>query len=119
MADDIMLNDALWVIVNTITEKIKFLYNHEMTYYNWPNWVQAILLFEKSVVPCDDLMYFTEELYILAKKLVKECRGHNFKVEYYQRDKNGKKANLWIQDLSNNAKSVQNWIHKYENLKKK
>ncbi|MBD3196287.1 MAG: hypothetical protein GF317_14610 [Candidatus Lokiarchaeota archaeon] len=63
MADLDMLLDALGSIVNHIIDEITQILAFVPNEYNWPNWVQATMIFGKAVAPCDNIYYYDERLY--------------------------------------------------------
>ncbi|KKM88293.1 hypothetical protein LCGC14_1260210 [marine sediment metagenome] len=65
------MKDARDYIQNYIEQKIRELLEESMNEYQDSNWVQAALLFEQAVAPCE--YYFEENLYILGKEIVKKA----------------------------------------------
>ena len=61
-------------IENYIEEQIRELLEDPMNEYQDPNWVQAALLFEETVVPCEG--YTEEHLYKLAQDIMKKAEQH-------------------------------------------
>ncbi len=115
MAGDDMMCDSLGMIVNSIIHEIQKHLSFIPNEYNWPNWVQASLIFDIAVVPCDHGTYYNEELYDLAKILVKECKEHNYKAEYFGDEE--KKHKVYEQDLTNTAINIREWIKRYKEYK--
>lgn len=107
MADDDKLCDARGRIINVITDEISNLFTGERTPHNWPQWVQAAMLLEKAVIPCD--YYVPEKLIEVAKNIVEEGKRYGPKVEYYQ-VKDGKKINVIVEDYTALITIIQEWI---------
>ena len=66
--------DAQGFIQNYIEQKIRELLEEPMNEYQDPNWVQAALLFEHAVAPCE--RYTMEHLYKLAQDIVDKAEQH-------------------------------------------
>ena len=107
MADDDKLCDARGRIINVITDEINNLFTGERTPHDWPQWVQAALLLEKTVIRCD--YYVPEKLIEVAKNIIEVGKRHGPKVEYYQ-VKDGKKVNVIIEDYNNLINRIQEWV---------
>jgi len=75
-----MMYDARGSIQNYIEEQIRGLLEDPMNEYQDPNWVQAALLFDQVVVPCE--AYMMDWLYDLAKDIVKKAEQNNNRVIY-------------------------------------
>ena len=75
-----MMYDASVSIQQYIEQQIRELLEDPMNELQDPNWVQAALLFERIVVPCEE--YRAEELYELANDIVKKAEQHNNQVVY-------------------------------------
>ena len=58
--------DACGYIQQYIEQKIRELLEEPMNEYQDPNWVQATLLFEQNVIPCES--YIMDDLYDLARE---------------------------------------------------
>ena len=69
--------DARGFIQNYIEQKIRDLLEDPMNEYQDPNWVQAALLFDRIVVPCE--WYGVEQMYILAQDIVTKANNHGNK----------------------------------------
>ena len=72
-----MMYDAQGFIQNYVEQKIRELLEDPMNEYQDPNWVQAALLFNQTVVPCE--WYGIEELYTLAQDIVNKANEHGNK----------------------------------------
>ena len=72
--------DTQGFIQNYIEQKIRELLEDPMNEYQDPNWVQAVLLFEHVVVPCE--RYTMEHLYKLAQDIVDKAEQHGNKWVY-------------------------------------
>ena len=68
------LYDAQGDIQDYIEQKIRELLEDPMNEYQDPNWVQAVLLFKDTVVPCEG--YTMEHLYKLAQDIVDKAEQH-------------------------------------------
>ncbi len=75
-----MMYDAQGFIQQYIEKKVRDLLEDPMNEYQDPNWVQAALLFERTVAPCEE--YRADELYDLANDIVKKAGQHNNRVVY-------------------------------------
>ncbi|MBY8984895.1 MAG: hypothetical protein KGD65_07510 [Candidatus Lokiarchaeota archaeon] len=64
-------------IENYIEEQIRELLEDPMNEYQDPNWVQAALLFEDTIVPCE--RYSAEHLHKLAQDIVTKAEQHGNK----------------------------------------
>ena len=67
--------DAQGFIQNYIEQKIRELLEDPMNEYQDPNWVQAALLFERAVVPCEG--YTMEHLYKIAQDIVDKAEQYD------------------------------------------
>ena len=72
--------DARGFIQNYIAQQIRSLLEDPMNDYQNPNWVQAALLFEQVVVPCEG--YWMDSLYDLAMDIIKKAEQNNNKAIY-------------------------------------
>ena len=72
--------DARGFIQNYIEQKTRGLLEDPMNEYQEPNWVQAALLFEQVVVPCE--RYWMEALYDLAEDIIKKAEQNNNRTIY-------------------------------------
>jgi len=75
-----MMYDARGFIQKYIEEQIRRLLEDPMNEYQDPNWVQAAVLFEQVVVPCEG--YMMDWLYELAEDIVKKAEQYNNRVIY-------------------------------------
>ena len=71
------MSDAHGFIENYVEQQIRELLEDPMNEYQDPNWVQAALLFEETVVPCES--YTAEYLYKLAQDIMKKAEEHGNK----------------------------------------
>lgn len=72
--------DAQAFIQEHIEKQIRELLEDPMNELQDPNWVQAALLFEQVVVPCEGHM--RDLLYNLAEAIVKKAAQHNNRAIY-------------------------------------
>ena len=72
-----MMYDAQGFIQNYIEQKIRELLEDPMNEYQDPNWVQAALLFDRTVVPCE--WYGVEQMYTLAQDIVNKANENDNK----------------------------------------
>ncbi len=72
--------DAQAFIQEHIEKQIRELLEDPMNELQDPNWVQAALLFEQVVVPCEGHM--SDLLYNLAEDIVKKAVQHNNRAIY-------------------------------------
>ncbi len=91
MADFDKLSDSKGIIINFIEKQVRELFNGEGTEFDFSLWIQAALLFEQVIIPCD--YYVPETLLEFAQEVIDEAKSHECKVERYQVDENGEKAN--------------------------
>jgi len=75
-----MMYDTCGFIQQYIEKQIRELLEDPMNEYQDPNWVQAALLFERIVAPCEE--YRADELYNLANDIIKKAGQHNNRVVY-------------------------------------
>ncbi len=115
MADHDHLMDAMGFIINFITDQVRDLFNRKTTKWNWSGWVQAALLLEKAVIPCESY-YPHEELFDLAGEILKISSKHDNKVEYFQGDGKGGYVKKWTQDLTTTARNIEEWIKNKDKL---
>ncbi len=109
MADNDHLSDAMGHIINFITDQVRDLFYRKTTEWNWSGWIQAALLLERAVIPCE--YYFQlEDLYELAEKILKISSEHDDKIDYFQGDGKGGHVKKWTQDLTTTMKKIEEWI---------
>ena len=70
--------DACGFIQQYIERQIRGLLDDPMNEYQDPNWVQAALLFERVVIPCE--RYSADGLYDLANDIVRKAEQNNNRV---------------------------------------
>lgn len=118
--------DASGFIQKYIEEQIRGLLEDPMNEYQDPNWVQAALLFEQVVVPCE--AYMMDWLYDLAKDIVKKGDQNNNRVLYqvipgmYNEkiidansvDINNLPDKAEIRDYEETIKNIKKWIEDFE-----
>ena len=121
--------DARGYIQNYIEQKIRELLEDPMNEYQDPNWVQAALLFDQTVIPCE--RYIMDELYVLANDIVKVAEQNNNKVIYQQisgmyneKIVDGNSPNIISQSedmriakYDENIENIKNWMRKKEKNK--
>ncbi len=118
--------DARGFIQKYIEELIRGLLEDPMNEYQDPNWVQAALLFEQVVVPCE--AYMMDWLYDLAEDILKKAEQNNNRV-IYQRipgmynektldlssvDINNLADNAEIRDYEKIVNAIKNWMEKFK-----
>ncbi len=121
--------DACGFIEQYIEQQIRVLLEDPMNEYQDPNWVQAALLFEQVVIPCE--RFFMDELYTLASNIVKVAEQNNNKVIYQQvsgmyneKILNGKSSDInsssedkRIENFDEKIGNIKNWMKKQEKKK--
>ena len=119
--------DARGYIQNYIEQKIRELLEDPMNEYQDPNWVQAALLFDQTVIPCE--RYIMDELYVLANDIVKVAEQNNNRVIYQQisgmynekiidgnsSDIISQSEDRRIAKYDENIENIKNWMRKKEN----
>ncbi|KKM70413.1 hypothetical protein LCGC14_1441050 [marine sediment metagenome] len=80
MAGSDMLFDARCNIEEFIEQKTRGLLEDPMNEYQDPNWLQAAMLFEQTVIPCE--RYRKNHFLELAKNIVDKAGQHNNQVIY-------------------------------------
>ena len=106
-----MLSDAEARIIYNITREVIDLFNRKGSISDWPSWVQAAMLLDHTVIPCD---YFVpEELYRTAEKIIEEAKNWDYRVEYYQ-EIDGKKANVTIEDYIKLFNRIKDWLESHD-----
>ena len=109
MADFDKLSDTEGIIINFIEEKVRGLFYGSVTPYEFSPWIQAALLFEQIIIPCDYL--FPETLYELAQEVINEAESHKCKTECYG-VKDGKKVNIEVFDYGETISKITEWLKK-------
>lgn len=107
-----MLQDAHSRIIDTITQEVIDLSKRRGSSSDWPSWVQAAMLLELTVIPCD--YFIPEELYQTAEEIIKVAKSWDCKVEYYG-EINGKKVNVSIKDYNQLINKIKDWLIAHEN----
>ena len=121
--------DACGFIQKYIEQKIRELLEDPMNEYQDPNWVQAALLFEQTVIPCE--RYIMDDLYVLANDIVKVAEQNNNRVIYQQisgmyneKIVDGNSSNIISQsedrriaEYDENIENIKNWMRKKEKKK--
>lgn len=115
-----MIYDASGFIQQYIERRIRELLEDPMNELQDPNWVQATLLFERAVAPCEE--YRAEELYELAGDIVKKADQHNSRVVYQRiagmyNEKIIKADSIDTYNLSKDIRAVD-YEKNIENIKK-
>lgn len=118
--------DARGFIQNYIVHQIRGLLEDPMNEYQDPNWVQAALLFEQVVVPCE--AYMMDWLYNLAKDIVKKAEQNNNRVIYqgipgiYNEkivdansvDDNNLPDNVKMRDYEKTINNIKKWMDDFK-----
>ena len=73
MAGTDILFNVRHEIEDFIEQKIRGLLEDPMNELQDPNWVQATMLFEQAVIPCEE--YRSDIMYDLAKDILEKARG--------------------------------------------
>jgi len=107
MADFDKLSDTKGIIIHFIEEKARKLFYNVGTEYDFSPWVQAALLIEKIIIPCD--YYIPETLLEFVQEVINEAKSHESKVERYQ-VKDGKKVNAEIWDYEETVTKIDKWL---------
>lgn len=108
MADFDKLSDTKGIIINFIEEKARKLFYDGGTEYDFSSWVQAALLIEEIIIPCD--YYIPETLLEFVQEVINEVKSHECKVERYQ-VKDGKKVNAEIWDYEETIGKIDSWFN--------
>ena len=108
MADFDKLSDTKGIIINFIEERVRELFYGEGTEYDFSPWIQAALLFEQVIIPCD--YYVPETLLEFAQEVIDEAKSHKCKVKRYQ-VKDGKKVNAEVFDYSETISKIIEWLN--------
>ncbi len=117
MADFDKLSDIKGTIINYIEERGRELFYGGGTEYDYSLWIQAALLFEQIIIPCD--YYVPDTLLEFAQDVIKKAKSHECKVERYQVNSKGKKVNIEVWDYGKTIHKIVEWLIKKEVLKKK
>jgi hypothetical protein len=110
MADFDKLSDAQGFIINFIEKKARGLLYEGGTEYDFSPWIQAALLLEKTVIPCE--YYVPETLLEFAEEVIEEAKVHGCEVERYQVDGEGKKVNARIWNYTETIAKIEEWVRK-------
>ncbi|NGX32192.1 MAG: hypothetical protein K1060chlam4_00233 [Candidatus Anoxychlamydiales bacterium] len=116
MADFDKLSDTKGIIINYIEERGRELFYGGGTEYDFSLWIQAALLFEQIIIPCD--YYIPETLLEFAQDVINEAKSHECKVERYQINDDGKKVNAEVWDYGEIVAKIIEWINKEKDFKK-
>ena len=118
--------DARGIIQKYIAKQIRRLLESPMNDNQDPNWVQAALLFEQTIVPCEG--YLMDSLYDLAQDIIKKAEQNNNRV-IYQRipelynekivdvnsvDYNNLPDKVEIRDYEENIKIIKKWMEDFK-----
>jgi len=121
--------DACAFIQEYIENQIRELLDDPMNEYQDPNWVQAALLFERAVIPCEENT--SDGLYVLANDIVKKAEKYKNRV-IYQRipgmynekivetsslDMNSLSEDIRIIEYDTNIENIKNWMEEKERFK--
>jgi len=119
--------DARGSIQKYIDKCIRELLEDPMNEYQDPNWVQASLLFEQVVVPCE--AYRMVWLYELAEAIVKKAEQHQNQAifqliegMYNERTLDSNSVDLdnlpdktEIRDYTETINNIKNWMKSFKN----
>jgi hypothetical protein len=108
MADFDKLSDTKGTIINFIEEKARKLFYDGGTEYDFSSWVQAALLIEEIIIPCD--YYIPGTLLDFVQEVISEAKSNDCKVERYQL-KDGKKVNAKIWDYEEIIGKIDAWFN--------
>ena len=114
MADFDKLSDTKGRIINYIEERVRELFNGRTTEYDFSLWVQAALLFEHVIIPCN--YYVPETLLEFAQDVINEAKPHECKIERYQ-VKEGKKVNIQVFDYGETISKIIEWVNEEKKIK--
>ncbi len=114
MADFDKLSDTKGIIINFIEERGRELFYGGGTEYDFSLWIQAALLFEQLIIPCD--YYVPETLLEFAQDVINEAKSHECKVERYQ-VKDGKKVNTEVWDYGETISKIIEWLNEEKSFK--
>ncbi len=79
------------------------------TEYDFSPWIQAALLLEQVIIPCD--YYVPETLLEFAQDVINEAKSQECKVERYQVNNDGKKVNAEVFDYSETISKIIEWLN--------
>ena len=108
MADFDKLSDTKGTIINFIEERGRELFYGGGTEYDFSPWIQAALLFEQVIIPCD--YYVPETLLEFAQDVINEAKSHECKVERYQVNDDGRKVNAKVWDYNETISKITEWF---------
>ena len=108
MADFDKLSDTKGTIINFIEEKARKLFYDGGTEYDFSSWVQAALLIETIIIPCD--YSIPETLLEFVQEVISEAKYHECKVERFQL-KDSKKVNTEIWDYKETIGKIDTWFN--------
>ncbi len=114
MADFDKLSDTKGIIINFIEERVRELFYGGGTEYDFSPWIQAALLFEQVIIPCD--YYVPETLLEFAQDVISEAKSHECRVERYQ-VKDGKKVNAEVWDYGETISKITEWLNEEKSFK--
>lgn len=114
MADFDKLSDTKGTIINFIEERVRELFYGGVTEYDFSPWIQAALLFEQVIIPCD--YYVPETLLEFAQNVINEAKSHECKVERYQ-VKDGKKVNVEVWEYGETISKIIEWLNEEKGFK--
>ena len=124
-----MMYDAQGFIQEFIEKKIRELLEDPMNEYQELNWVQAALLFERVVAPCEDYTY--DSLYALAQDIVKKAE-QNGNMAVYQVipgmynekiinptsiDVNNLPEGVEVREYKSTVKNIKKWMKTFQDNK--
>ncbi|MBA7624412.1 hypothetical protein ES703_31820 [subsurface metagenome] len=111
MADDDLLSDARYDIASYITAVLNDLFNREVNPFNWPTWLQAALLFDECVIPCNYMP--PNQLYYLAGSIVDEASKNDNRIEFYQY-KGEERILVDTMDITEKIERIEEWMKNNE-----
>jgi len=117
--------DARKSIQKYIEQQIRGLLGDPMNEYQDPNWVQAAILFEQIVVPCE--AYLADWIYDLAEDIVKAAEQHKNRVAYQEIsgmynekiidinsiDMDNPPDNTDVREYGNIINKIKNWMKNF------
>jgi len=109
------LSNAKGIIINFIEERVRELFYGGGTEYDFSPWIQAALLFEQVIIPCD--YYVPETLLEFAQDVINEAKSHECKVERYQVNGDGNKVNAEVWDYDKTISKITEWLNEEKSFK--
>ena len=116
MADFDKLSDTKGIIFKFIEERVRELFYGGGTEFDFSLWIQAALLFEQIIIPCD--YFVSDTLLEFTQEVIDEANSHECKVERYQVDSEGNKVNIEVWEYSKTISKITEWLKKEKASKK-